>query len=940
MLMQTYTFGATSSDNFYACVDGPDPIPDIAVGRIPATTPAQLETTVDKILGYYSNKTYGWQNTALLIAGEEEEFHLQTDSIVHSMIPPNFFIKRLYTSIQNQQVDTKYYGTTPDLLSYFNQGLVLVNFMGHGGGAIWADNGILTNDEVAGMSNNGKYPFVTSMTCFAGAFDGQEGPPLSSTLLFAQNKGAVGVLASAGLGWEYNDFYMDGELLPLIFDSTNTNSSIGYDILPAKAQYYASYYYWPQSVTMLNQYNLIGDPALVIQLPADNSMVQLNSYTATSGQNVSGNISNGPSKASGVVQITNNDGDVMGQSNVSLDNSGSGTFSVPFSGGFSGEGHVKAYTYNNSIQSSSRIDFSTESSFAQISGFGITMSGNNFQISVAAYASTASNITAFNFAGQIYESINSTGDKLVATFSIPLTYTQNEYFGVGYISADTLKPGEIINGSLQAKLSDGSTVSGQQVSYTVPGAADVSAFSSQGYVNINSSIKVVADSVVKLEALVYNLNRVPVQNLRVDFYDGIRATGVRLGSARVSFDTTSQTLASIPTSISEGNHTVYIYVVFDSLTNGYDLHPENNFAYNSIQVNFVVANSAGTVAIDSSASLSGAPSGGIFTVGKTSPSLYPQPFIITAKNKNAAAQFYQFAPVSGSQAGSYSLSISIYSPDSTTNANLSGLHLYLYDPRTRTLDLAGGNYINGKVIGTVDELGIFTAAYSADHTPPQVTISVGDQFFSNGDYVPPNPRFSFLLHDEDGVNLEKKNLNVQLDGAPVDTSTIVLPDTITDPTSVTASVQLQTKTNGSHTLQVTAEDANGNVSQPVSVDFTVASDFSLKDYGAFPDPFVNQTFIAFEVTSAYSIDGVEIKIYSVSGRLVKTIRYPSNNPQETVGLLQGGTGSPTAVGYHEAWWDGTDNYDNQVANGVYFYKISVSSGGKTLQDIGKMARLR
>ena len=70
------------------------------------------------------------------------------------------------------------------------------------------------------------------------------------------------------------------------------------------------------------------------------------------------------------------------------------------------------------------------------------------------------------------------------------------------------------------------------------------------------------------------------------------------------------------------------------------------------------------------------------------------------------------------------------------------------------------------------------------------------------------------------------------------------------------------------------------------------------------------------------------------------MRFPSNNTEETVGLLQGGTGSPIAVGYHEAWWDGTDTYGNQVANGVYFFKVSVSSGGKTLEDIGKMARLR
>ena len=943
MMMQTYTFGATASDNFYACIDGDDPIPDIAVGRIPATTSDQLKTTVDKVLSYYSNKTFGWQNTALLIAGEENEFHIQTDSIVRSMIPANFFVKRLYTSIQDVQVDTKYYGTTQDLQSYFNQGLALVNFMGHGGGAIWADNGILTNDEVSGLSNNGKYPFVTSMTCFAGAFDGQEGQPLSSTLLFAQNKGAVGVLASAGLGWLYNDFFMDGEFIPLIFDSTTYNSSIGFDLLPAKAQYYASYYYWPQAVTMLNQYNLLGDPALVIQLPPDNSTVRLNSYTVSAGQNVSGSISNGPSGGSGTIQITDAGDDVMAQTNVTLNNSGSGTFSTQFPGGFSGPGHVKAYTYNNSMQSSSSIDFSTASAFVQLVNLGVTYNGSKFQTTINALVSAGSSISSVYFAAKIYSSPSSVGGQAVASLSIPLfqvQQSQDEYSGSILIGADTLKPGEIIAGAVQAILSDGTSSASAQISYTVPGAADISAFSKQGFQNINSSIEVVADSMIKLEADIYDWNSVPVQNVRVDFYDGTRAIGTFLGSTRVSFDTTTQKFAAIPANLSLGSHTIYVYLVFDSLTAGYDLNPQNNYAYNTVVVSLVSANSSGLVSIDSSASLSGASTGEIFLAQRALPSLYSQPFIAPAKSKNVSAQFYEFVLVNSSQSGNYSLSILISNPDSVTGANLSGLHLYLYDPRTRTLNLVGGNYENGKVVGTVNQLGIFTAAYSTDHTPPQVTISVGDQFFSSGDYVPPNPRFSFLMHDEDGVNLNKRNLGVELDGAPVDTSTILLPDTVADPTSVTATVQLQAKTNGSHTLQVSAEDANGNVSKPISVDFTVRSDFSLKIYGAYPDPFVFQTLIAFEVTSANPIDGVEVKIYTVSGRLVKTIRYPSNNPQETVGLLQGGTGSPTAVGYHEAWWDGTDTYGNQVANGVYFYKISVSSGGKTLEDIGKMARLR
>ncbi|HEY9167778.1 MAG TPA: C25 family cysteine peptidase [Candidatus Kryptonia bacterium] len=941
MLVQTYTFGATSADNFYACVDGDDPLPDVAVGRIPALTSDQLKSAIDKTLSYYLNKSFGWQNSTLLIAGEEEVFHTQTDSVVHAMIPSHFFTERLYTSIQDPQVDTKYYGTTQDLLNHFNQGVSLVNYMGHGGGAIWADNGILTNDEVSSMSNNGKYPFIASMTCFAGAFDGQEGVPLSSTLLFAQNKGAVGLVASSGLGWLLNDFYMDSQLLPLIFDSTRSNTSVGSNLILAKAEYYASYYYWPQSVGMIGQYNLIGDPALVIQLPPNNSSVRLNSYTASAGQTVSGSVSGGPAGGTGTVELTNFDGDIMAQSNVTLDNSGSGNFNIPFSGGFAGVGHAKVYVHNSTAQSSSSIDFSTESSFAQIERFGITSNGSAFQLSIGALASSGSGFTSVNFVGKIYSSINTTGDRIIATLNIPLSLSaQSEYSATFSVGGDTLKPGEIIIGSIVANVSSGGTFTGTQASYTVPGASDISAYSPGSYVNVNSTIKVVADTSVRLQAFVYDWNKVPAQNVRVDFYDGAKnPAGKFLGSVRVGFDTLFQQLASVPVNLTTGSHRIYMYLAFDSLTNGYDLHPENNFASSTINVDYTSASPGGTVILDTTGTLTGASPGQIFQVDQLSPVLFQQPFIILAKYKSGGSQFCRFLSIGSSQSGSYTVSVLVTNPDSTTKANLSALHLYIYDDRTHTVNKVGGNFAAGAVSATVSSLGTFVAGFSSDNTPPQVTVSVGEQFFSDGDNVPPNPRFSLLLHDEDGIYLSRKSIKVLLDNQQIDTSLIILPDTVTNPTSVTAAVQLPL-TSGAHALVLSAEDANGNVSAPVTVNFVVRSDFNLKVYGAYPNPFINDTFIAFDVTSSNPIDAVEVKIYSVSGRLVKTIRYPSNDNNETFGLLRGGTGSPTAVGYHEAWWDGTDNFQNQVANGVYFYKVSVSSGGKTVQDIGKLARLR
>ena len=85
----------------------------------------------------------------------------------------------------------------------------------------------------------------------------------------------------------------------------------------------------------------------------------------------------------------------------------------------------------------------------------------------------------------------------------------------------------------------------------------------------------------------------------------------------------------------------------------------------------------------------------------------------------------------------------------------------------------------------------------------------------------------------------------------------------------------------------------------VSDDIIENYEFAL--YNAYPNPFNPTTTIEFEVP--YSMD-IILNIYDISGRLVKTlvddIKYP---------------------GLYSAVWDGTDQYGNNVANGLYVYKL-------------------
>jgi flagellar hook assembly protein FlgD len=103
-----------------------------------------------------------------------------------------------------------------------------------------------------------------------------------------------------------------------------------------------------------------------------------------------------------------------------------------------------------------------------------------------------------------------------------------------------------------------------------------------------------------------------------------------------------------------------------------------------------------------------------------------------------------------------------------------------------------------------------------------------------------------------------------------------------------------------------------------------ADDFALLNAVNYPNPFSNSTTFTFQRTSSDLID-VEIKIYSIAGRLIGTINAKN-----------------IADSFVRIPWDGKDNDGNSLANGIYFYKLIAhdNNGQRSSETIGKLAVMR
>ena len=78
----------------------------------------------------------------------------------------------------------------------------------------------------------------------------------------------------------------------------------------------------------------------------------------------------------------------------------------------------------------------------------------------------------------------------------------------------------------------------------------------------------------------------------------------------------------------------------------------------------------------------------------------------------------------------------------------------------------------------------------------------------------------------------------------------------------------------------------------------------------YPNPFTNNTSFFFEHNQNCNYLDVDINIYNVSGKIVKTINRRIHNE----GFRSSGIS-----------WDGLDDFGEQLARGVYLYKLKVTN---------------
>ena len=138
---QQITYGEAVSDNLIVAANDDDVIPYLAIGRLSCETLDEANILVDKILNYPGDNSKEWKEKILEIsAGEsyndEKLFHFndESDRLENSFLIPNGYPAKKIFRYPNKTEHIQYQGDRPEIRDAINEGCVITNFYGHGGG--------------------------------------------------------------------------------------------------------------------------------------------------------------------------------------------------------------------------------------------------------------------------------------------------------------------------------------------------------------------------------------------------------------------------------------------------------------------------------------------------------------------------------------------------------------------------------------------------------------------------------------------------------------------------------------------------------------------------------------------------------------------------------------------------------------------------------------
>ncbi len=221
----------------------------------------------------------------------------------------------------------------------------------------------------------------------------------------------------------------------------------------------------------------------------------------------------------------------------------------------------------------------------------------------------------------------------------------------------------------------------------------------------------------------------------------------------------------------------------------------------------------------------------------------------------------------------------------------------------------------------------------SDQVNPILDVTFDGIHIMDGDIVATSPEIRIKITDENlFVALDENSAQIAVVDAAGSLELIDLNDenvSITIPSQeeiaqgkncVEIIYQPTFISDGTYQLQVVGYDKSGNLAgeNEYSVSFEIITESMITQVLNYPNPFTTSTRFVFTLTGAEIPENLKIQVFSVSGKVVREFTALE------LGNIHIGKNMSEP-------WDGTDQFGNELANGVYFYRVTANSNGEDIK---------
>lgn len=239
-----------------------------------------------------------------------------------------------------------------------------------------------------------------------------------------------------------------------------------------------------------------------------------------------------------------------------------------------------------------------------------------------------------------------------------------------------------------------------------------------------------------------------------------------------------------------------------------------------------------------------------------------------------------------------------------------------------------------------NNIGAINFNINKDITNPVLDVTFDGVHILNGDIVSPKPEILIKLTDENkflalndtnlfrvmitnpaGVPTQlhfERNSPEPIDHAKMGWTPALLPHNSFKIVYNPLSLQ-----DGTYQLDVQAIDRSGNLSGALDykISFEVVNHESITEVMNYPNPFSTSTRFVFTLTGSEIPTYFKIQIMTITGRVIREIML------DELGPIHIGRNITQYA------WNGKDQYGDQLANGVYFYRIVTKLNGQNIDHL-------